>query len=691
MIEARMADGTVLRFPDGTPDDVIDRAARDFLATPQTDTSFMGTLGGMAQTGAGMADNTVRTLARGATLGFADELAAGANAAVGSVTGQPGTFSERYTQNLGQERARDAAFDQANPALSLAGQVAGGAMMGGPVLGGARSLAGATVRGAGTGAGYGTVAGFGSGEGGVMPRLANAGEGAVIGAGIGAALPALGAGAAAGAGVLARSLNPQARLAEPQRIALRDLARDNVAPEDLLARAREAGPSPVAVADLAGENTRGLAQVIARTPGDGQQIARDLIASRGGPEQAGRLRQTIQQAISGDDFRTTMDDLVRTRRTAAASNYARAYAQPLPNDPRLTLFMSDPDVQRGMMAGMDSLRREALRDGVPFNPQEYGFRVQDGRIVLGDGPVPTQLVDAAKRGLDRLEQSARGPLGQATSESRELAGVRTAMLRVADELNPDFATARQAFAGDTAMMDAAETGRRLATMRPQDFERSAAELRALSPGEREFLRMGFARGLMDRINSAADGAEATRLRQVFGTPQIRERLAATFDNPDDYARFARAMEQEIGITQTNRAIDPRGGSPTMPMTERLADVGRPPPGPVAGAISSGDGGLNIVPLARNVMGIGGPGYATVNLMAQLSGNRGSRRTENNLNSLARMLLTTREPERVAIAEGLLARALRDRAAAGLSRPVVRGAARGAGVVGGASDIPGTPR
>jgi hypothetical protein len=55
MIEARMADGTVLRFPAGTPDDVVDRAAAEYMQSakppapeqsgPSTGQSFMRGLG----------------------------------------------------------------------------------------------------------------------------------------------------------------------------------------------------------------------------------------------------------------------------------------------------------------------------------------------------------------------------------------------------------------------------------------------------------------------------------------------------------------------------------------------------------------------------------------------------------------------------------------------------------------------
>ncbi len=641
-----------------------------------------------------MADNTVRTLARGVTLNHADELAAAGNATIGTLTGQPGTWSERYNQNVAQERLRDAAFDARNPVASLAGQVAGGVLMGGPVLRGATTLPGAMLRGAGTGAGYGAVAGFGAGEGGLPNRAINAAEGAAVGAGIGAAVPLAIAGGAGVAGMAARTINPSSRNAEAQRLLLRDLGRDGVTPQELAQSATAAGNAPVALVDLAGENVRGAAQAVARMPGEGQRLAGDLLSQRAGPQQTERLRQSIREAVSAEDFNETMARTMQRRREEAAPNYERAYATTLPADARLQSFLSDPDIRRGVLEGVASARREALSRGEPFDLAAYGVRSgPDGSLELIDGATPTRLFDAAKRGLDQLEEGARTGVGQATSKSREIAELRRALLARVDELNPDYAAARQAYAGDTALLSAAQEGRRLATARPEDFDMTVTEIRRMSASERDFFRMGVARGLVDRINSAADGAEATRLRQLFGSPFMREKLAATFDNPEDYQRFARTMEQEIGIASTNRAIDPRGGSVTMPISARREDLSNPPRGGVSSGVVADDAGatLNPTQLGRNALGLGGLDYAALNLADQVSRARAAGRLERNSNELARMLFTTAPEARGRLAEELIRRSLRDAAARGLTAPIARGAQRAGGVAGGNTDTPLLPR
>ena len=109
-------------------------------------------------------DTDVRTLAEGATFGFADEIAAAGSAALGQGT---------YEENLAAEQARDAAIE---PGRRIAGNVAG-AVASLPLL----PLKGAgMLRAAGEGAALSGVAGAGFAKPG--ERLKGAATGATIGA-----------------------------------------------------------------------------------------------------------------------------------------------------------------------------------------------------------------------------------------------------------------------------------------------------------------------------------------------------------------------------------------------------------------------------------------------------------------------------------------------------------------------------
>ena len=646
-------------------------------------------LRGMGEAGLRLADPVVRSLARGVTLNMADELAAAGGATVGSLTGQPGTWSERYGQRLAEERARDVAYDKESPVASMAGQIVGGAALPlGAFATAGRSLGTAALRSAGAGAAFGGAAGFGQGEGGLGPRAMNAAEGAVVGAGIGAAIPPAFAAGSRLAGLAGRATGIAKPAAPAERLFLRDLERDVVAPAELAQRARAAGEAPIGLVDIAGENVRQAGAAVARMPGQGQRMAAEMITARGGPAQAERLRSTVREVVNADDYGDAIGRVVQNRRETAQDLYAKAYARPMPDDPRLTRFMTDKDVQRGMFEGMESMRRDAVIRDKPFNPAEYGLTMRDdGTVVLGDGPIPTQLIDAAKRGLDRLEEAARNANGQATGKSREIGDLRRALLARADELNPDFAAARAAYAGDTALLSAANDGRRLVSMKPEDFEMTAKDLRGMSESEREFFRLGAARGLMDRINSSADNAEATRLRQMFGTEFMRERLKAIFDDPQDFDRFRRMMDQEISMAQTNRAVNPQGGSPTMPLTARREDLAAPPRGPVMGGIIGREAGegFDIGQIARAAR-FGGTDFAAQTAIQQAQRLGGASALETNAANYARMLFNTQPAERIRMADALVARELQEGARSRLSASLAQALMRAGGVGGGQADI-----
>lgn len=612
------------------------------------------------------ADNMVRQVARGVTFGFADELAAGMR----SLGGTP------YDQALGEERARDAAFEQSNPVAAVAGQVAGGVLLPGGSLARGASLGGSIARGAGLGAAQGALTGFGEGQGGVANRVVNAGQGAALGTVIGGAVPAALAGGAAAARGVARGVGLSSGAATAERTILRDIARDGMTPADVATASREAGPTPAMLADLAGENVAQTAQAVARAPGAGREIAGREIAARAGANQAERVAGRVRDLVSGDDFVEGVETVARRRAAQAAPAYERAYSVVLDPTPRLQRFLGDPDVRRGIAAGIESARREAVTNDQPFNLAALGVRMTpDGLPELTGVGAPTRLIDAAKRGLDELIEASRGEGGRATSRTRELTGLREAMLREVDSLNPAFAQARAQYADESALIGAARDGRRLLSARVEDFERSAMDIRRMTPQEREFLRLGLARGLLDRIEGATDAQDLTRLNRIFGTPAIRQRLQAAFDNQEDYVRFAREMQREIQMARTNANIAPRGGSPTAPMQERLADLRSPPSGPVASAAVQ-EGAQPQANLLRELANADNPLSAPNVLARRFFRARDDAALRRDMAQMAPYLFTTDPAARQRLADALVARGMSDERARRIAAPVVQGVARG---------------
>lgn len=162
----------------------------------------------------GGVDNFGRSLARGASFGLADEIAAAGDATVGPAadwvlgklglgktnTSTAGSWGERYNQNLAAERGQNKAYDENFPVWSGVGQVAGNVAASVPLLAAAPALTsvgpsvfGNAAKMAAVGGTMGAVQGFNEGEGGFGDRVANSVVPGAAGAVVGGALPIAGA------------------------------------------------------------------------------------------------------------------------------------------------------------------------------------------------------------------------------------------------------------------------------------------------------------------------------------------------------------------------------------------------------------------------------------------------------------------------------------------------------------------
>lgn len=233
-ITVELFDGTKLEFPDGTDQGVIARVAKEQTAAkqggkpagapanPSAMSAGMAKLSDMTRNPTDLqfanayASNTAATanaskaeadrlataapadvgplgafmgnLAPGLTFGGADEIAAG----IGSMV-----EDRPYDEILSGLRRQDRATEAQNPLSSMAGKVAGAVGPGalaGKAVAAARTLPGMVAQGVGYGAAGGATQGFLDGEGGAGNRLEGAGWGAVIGGGLGGAIPLIGAG-----------------------------------------------------------------------------------------------------------------------------------------------------------------------------------------------------------------------------------------------------------------------------------------------------------------------------------------------------------------------------------------------------------------------------------------------------------------------------------------------------------------
>lgn len=149
----------------------------------------------------GAASAFVQGAGQGATFGFADEIlggVAGAGAGLGAAmrgdfSGMGDAASQGYADMRDKARAGLENSQFARPKTTLAGQVAGSAIVPAGTAGTAATVGGKMLAGAGAGAAQGALYGFGAGEGGFDQRMADAAQTGAIGAGIGGAIPGMSA------------------------------------------------------------------------------------------------------------------------------------------------------------------------------------------------------------------------------------------------------------------------------------------------------------------------------------------------------------------------------------------------------------------------------------------------------------------------------------------------------------------
>ncbi len=544
----------------------------------------------------GYVDNIGRRLANGASFGFADEIAAGLDALTHPLFGRGAnlpTLSERYDANLQNERGIDKAFEKRAPVTAGVADVAGliGGSLAAPMMLPAKaaaaipaptSMLGKMALGGGAGAAGGAAYGFGTGEDNFTNRAENAATNAAVGGGTGALIPPVMAGVSKMAGPVLDKMGLRNADKAALNQTLRAFERDGITPEDALAKLnawRQAGSKPEALVDLGGENVRALASTAANLPGKSRQAAMDLVEARKGGA-AERVGGDMARAISpSTNYSGTVDELMAARSAAAQPAYDKAY-EASAWSPRLGEFLNDPIMKDGLKRGMNMLRLEAVAAGKPFNPTALGVDLDEaGNVILRDVP-NMRVLDAAKRGLDDiLEKYRDGTTGRLnlTPEGRAIDGFRRSYLNVLDDLNPDYKTARAAFAGPTQSKEAMALGRSILS---EDADITAKKIASLDPGDKEFFRAGVVKAIQDKVENTADGRNV--VASFFNKPALRNKLQAAFDSPEEFKRFEALMKREMDMATTNNAISPRGGSQTMRLLSGAEDMKADPHvGPLA--------------------------------------------------------------------------------------------------------------
>lgn len=550
-------------------------------------------------------------LGQGASLGFGDEIGAGAAAlqqGARNIAGVGGgqTTGDAFAQSAEASRQQLAETRQAAPVTSFAGEALGGGVVGVPgasrFIGGATTRAGATARATGVGAVTGGVVGAGETEGGLARRAVGALTGAAAGTALGIVAPLAIEGAArtaTGLGrVASRAFNRQRggqQMTSAQRRAWRRLT--GIAEQagitegqlaERFARSQELGTEDLFVFELLGNE--GIVQ------------ARGGVASNNPAAIAGlervRARQATTQARVQEDLRLALgsdgseyvassqvlDDL----KGASGPLYEALEAMPGIRSEALADrgFSSAPAWQIALREALDQARNDLDAEDVAA----LSAAIQDegadlARLVEG-AEIPPRVLDRVKRRLGAQEAIA---IRQGDGDlARQIGDLRRSYVAFLDGRYPGvYSAARRAYAGPAAQQDALELGESVIRgVEGRRFpENLADQVRDMSADELASFRVGVASGVVNQMRAAPNinvqtaggvvtrgGEPANIVGRFWNRTDQQEVLRAAFGNEQAFTRFAQRMARETEGAESLRLINvQRTGSPTQ-ANQQAADL-----------------------------------------------------------------------------------------------------------------------
>lgn len=484
----------------------------------------------------------------GPLFGFGDEVLGVIGGTYDKLT-KGGTFSDRYRQNRDYVRGAQDVERENNPWTTGITQAMASAPMGALKLFGAggnavMGMLGQTGRAAGTGAAYGAIGGAGDSTADNLAGLAaDSGIGAATGGLLGgASTPTLRILGAAGSNVMQRvspgsaSTYAQQKVAEAMaRDARGSVVQSGASNPVLQAKSRigKLGDAAV-IADSGGQNMRQLLDTMATLPGKSKDAAESLIRAR----QAGSASRLIGAAddalgTQGARLNATVDDLINQRRQASAPLYQQVDREVI-SQPSQTLQQlvaaADELGATGVARKMSTARQQQFTLD-PTNPQDWALRDLD-RVKRGMDQLISKEWDDANRKLSPLGDSY---FDLKNDLVRELDRV-TVSQQTGQSL---YKSARDAFAGPSALMDAAKAGQASISKNEAAITRITS---AFSTSEREAFKVGAFEALREKIGRSDGGR--TEVLQMWKNPATRERIKAMFGDEHSFREFASAAAKE---------------------------------------------------------------------------------------------------------------------------------------------------
>lgn len=518
--------------------------------------------------------NVLRQFAKGAPVigGLTDEANAATHALSGLFTGD---FNKQYEKGLDYQRARDSVYETENPWTSAGLQLGGGVASG---VGIARTVApafnalsriGALTTGVTGGGVVGAADGFTRGEDGVGNRLMSAGFGGALGAGIGAAAPAIGKGISYAVNKTVDSVLRSGALRQlgltpaSESVLTRALQSDNALGGQGARNIAAAGPDGM-VADAGPNVLQALDTAVARG-GPGVNRARTAIDQR--LETAGNeLTAALDTGLGAPQgVRSTTTGLASSTKTARGNTYDTAYNTPIDYSRPEAFHVEELLKTRVPKDAIDEANRLMRLKGEK-SQQIMATIADDGTVIYKTMPDVRQL-DYIKRGLDavaKTENAKGGALGGNTPAGEAYKSLARELRDTVKKLVPEYGVALETAADPISKRTALDFGAQL--LRPTVARDEVAEtVKGMTGPEREYVRRGVRaqidealanvkrtvqdsevdqRQAMQAIKDLSSDAAREKLRMIMGT-QESDRMFSAID------QAAKAFELKAGLTKNS--------------------------------------------------------------------------------------------------------------------------------------------
>lgn len=528
-------------------------------------------------------------------------------------------------------------------------------------------LVGNTIRAATTGAGYGAVGGLGNStsediNGMLMDSLYGAGTGLAAGAVLTPVQAAMGS---AGRTVMSRLSDAAAMNYANEKVA-QALARDargnlftsgQANPANQVAARLPKLGEDARLVDAAGRNTTQLLDTLATLPGRAKeqvaQAQRQRAATSGD-----RLRSAADQALGtqGQRLAPTLDDLVTQREAAAGPLYARLRE----------ISVAPTDELRGLVSAAEKLGAASKAKSIATAKQlPYTLTLKDDAgPALMNQPRAAQWsmrdLDLLKQGLDDIAANNMDAAGKMTPFGKSVMDLKRKLVQRLDEATFDprtgdslYASARSAFAGPSAMIDAANAGRQILT---KDESAITSLMQGMGQSEREAFRIGAFEALRAKLGTQSG---QTQIMNMWKEPSTREKLQAIFADERSFREFAAATSAE-GVKKRIQSVGT--GSQTASRQAGMGDLdlsALSDLGTAANAMQSG-ALLTALGSARNAWNRVATPEPVRNEMARLLLSQGPQ-AQQNVNRLAQLVQQLNERNAIrADASGLIGSQLGNR-------------------------------